>query len=474
MRANLGRGKSARGLIRYLLLEKGKDLPRPGATIGGGNMSAALQAVWTRDVERLPEWGINEDDIARETLKLIDDLCRDFGRSRALRPETARPIWHCSLSLPKDERLPDDVWDQIVIRLLEKIGLDPDLHAYIWVRHMDTPYEHVHIQSLRIGQDGSLWGGAKDAEAVQKACRELELEFGLRVTYQKETRRQPSARERRVAEQTGLVPARTIIQEEIDALMQDADGSIALFDFIRRLAGRGIDVKLNQSPSTGRVAGISFGVDGEYFAGRKLGRSYSWPSLEKAGVFVSPAADVASLNGEVEQRLVAGVSTIEPGYHERQIYKGVLLSRHYERDVLPERIIAALHQVNLKTVIPTIILKDRSRVSDLGARITTNRATEISVALMFEMVEAKGWPSVKIHGDDPEFIRMAIEEAERRGIVIDNLMEIAPQRLMNGSQRVFAEFIDDHDSNNGEGNELDPGLDDSLDDPEDDQDYGPK
>lgn len=70
MKAKITRGKSFRGLLNYLL-DHGR-----GEVIGG-NMASA-------------------DKI---------ELSLEFGCIRGLRPDIAKPVWHCSLSLPPGDDL---------------------------------------------------------------------------------------------------------------------------------------------------------------------------------------------------------------------------------------------------------------------------------------------------------------------------------------------------------------------------------
>ena len=64
-------------------------------------------------------------------------------------------------------------------------------------------------------------------------------------------------------QRTGKAVPREVLQDRIDAVL--ADGPVAWDDFRDRLAADGISCLLNQSPSTGRVCGISFSYGGLTF-----------------------------------------------------------------------------------------------------------------------------------------------------------------------------------------------------------------
>jgi len=424
MKPNLGRGNGFCGLLLYLLDEQGK--PRKGVSFGGGNMVTAL--------------GISFDVAMGRQVdhrKAIDDLCREFGRVRKIRPEAKNPVWHCSLSLPPGEHVPDEQWADIVEQMRRIIGFSAG-HQYMWVRHDDTSCEHIHIVANRIGINGKLWAGAKDAEAVQNACRILEKRHNLSITYKhdeegkpvREVRRAASARERKAEKITGQRSARRIIQDEIDALV--APG-VTLPYIIERLSERGIETKLNQSVTTGRISGISFCLDGEYYAGRQLGKSYSWPGLQKRGVFSGVGlGNEPAETWEGPAPLPAQDSILEHGdLGRKQDYKVLLLAEHYQAAVGVE-LRNQIHRVDL-TAVPTIYLKDRSQVIDHGDRVSTTRATEDSVRLMFDLACAKGWSSVRVLSTDPEYIYLAIAEAARRGIPIDNLEGLGIVPIPEGS-----------------------------------------
>lgn len=96
-------------------------------------------------------------------------------------------VWHCSLSLRAEEgQLSDDRWREISEAFVRKMGLDDHQGTktptrWVAVRHgvSQAGNDHVHLVVNLVREDGTkadVWG---DYGAAQKACRELEAEFGL-------------------------------------------------------------------------------------------------------------------------------------------------------------------------------------------------------------------------------------------------------------------------------------------------------
>ncbi|HHA1988868.1 relaxase/mobilization nuclease domain-containing protein [Enterobacter ludwigii] len=93
-----------------------------------------------------------------------------------------KPTFHAFLSLPKDEKLTDEQWQEIAKDYLKEMNIDIDKHQYICVRHKDTDKDHIHIVANRVGLDGSVWHGQHSAFNTIAACERLEVKHGLTIT----------------------------------------------------------------------------------------------------------------------------------------------------------------------------------------------------------------------------------------------------------------------------------------------------
>lgn len=147
MIAKLSKGRGFRGVAEYLLRRE------RGAIIGG--------------------------NMAGQTPR---ELAREFGELRKLRPTLGRAVAHYSLSLPADDRRPDDAeWAAIAQRFIEEMGfLDC---PFVVVRHDDTDHHHIHILASRIslkGSKGEVVSDRNDFHRAEVVLRCIEAEHGFR------------------------------------------------------------------------------------------------------------------------------------------------------------------------------------------------------------------------------------------------------------------------------------------------------
>lgn len=247
MKANVGRGSGFRGALDYAMGEE-KD-----AELVGGNLSGTTPR----------------------------EMAAEFGISRNLRPNCKKPVWHCSLSLPPGDRLDSDRWEAITKDFMEQMGMDPDNHQYVAIRHNDTDKDHVHIIASRVGLDGSLWYGQKDVFKAIGATQELEKKHDLTLTpglNGVQAERGLSKNEIEKTLRTGDAPTRAKLQEIISAATAKESH---IFDFMDDLESQGVKVIPAMSHTTGRLNGLAYEMDGLKFSGRKLGGNYTWKNLQE-------------------------------------------------------------------------------------------------------------------------------------------------------------------------------------------------
>ncbi len=214
----------------------------------------------------------------------VSDLTDEFKAVSSFRQDIKKPVFHAFLSLPKDEKLTDEKWEEIAKDYLKEMNIDIDKHQYICVRHKDTDKDHIHIVANRVGLDGSVWLGQHSAFNTIAACERLEAKHGLIITKglqgQKSEVSAPTKNEIEQALRTGEKPARIVLQNALQAAMV---GKPDLETFIDRLQAVGIEAAFNVA-STGNVAGVSFGIKNNekniYFKGSQLGKKYSWNTIK--------------------------------------------------------------------------------------------------------------------------------------------------------------------------------------------------
>ncbi|SSM79024.1 relaxase/mobilization nuclease domain-containing protein [Klebsiella quasipneumoniae] len=210
----------------------------------------------------------------------VSDLTDEFKTVSGFRPDIKKPTFHAFLSLPKNEKLTDEQWQEIAKDYLKEMNIDIEKHQYICVRHKDTDKDHIHIVANRVGLDGSVWLGQHSAFNTIAACERLEVKHGLTITKglqgQKSEVSAPTKAEIEQALRKGEKPARIVLQNALQAAML---GKPDLQTFIDRVQAVGIEPWFNVA-STGNVAGCSFSVGDVAFKGSQLGKKYSWNTIK--------------------------------------------------------------------------------------------------------------------------------------------------------------------------------------------------
>ena len=211
----------------------------------------------------------------------VSDLTDEFKIVSSFRQDIKKPVFHAFLSLPKNEHLTDERWQEIAKDYLKEMNIDIEKHQYICVRHNDTDKEHIHIVANRVGLDGSVWLGQHSAFNTIAACERLEIKHGLTITKglqgQKSDVSAPTKAEIEQALRTGEKPARIVLQNALQAALV---GKPDLSTFVERLQAVGIEPRFNVASSTGNVAGVSFSVNDIAFKGSQLGKKYSWNTIK--------------------------------------------------------------------------------------------------------------------------------------------------------------------------------------------------
>lgn len=263
MKAWVNRGSGFGGALAYAF---GED---KGAEIVGGNMSG----------------------------KTPDELSSEFGVSRRLRSSVERPVWHTSLSMPKGEKLTTGQWNDITRDFMSEVGMNPDNHQYIAIRHSDNDYDHVHIVASRIGLDAKLWLGQFEAKKAIEATQRLEKQHNLTLTPGLEsTKGQRNLTKKEIEKMDRLLLEGKTLEEampakmKIQAVIEGAtEKETDVFSYIDNLKENGVLAIPNVSEKTGRLSGFSYQMPGSAedaaFTGRKLGKDFTWPQLQKKVIY---------------------------------------------------------------------------------------------------------------------------------------------------------------------------------------------
>lgn len=242
MIGKISQGKSFRGALDYIL--------KKDAEILGGSMAGRS---------------------ARE-------LATEFGITRKLREDIGAPCYHVSLSLPAGERLSSQEWERVAAKYLTRMGLDPQSHQHVIVRHRDGNFDHAHIVVSRIALDGNVWKPYQDRFKSKNICRQLEKEHNLTVVSneKKNFRAQTTQKERRMAQRTGRTPEKVQVQEILSTILSK-ENPISYKNFIKALEQHSV-IAVPNVASTGKISGFSFQYAGRNLTGSQVG--YSWKHLQ--------------------------------------------------------------------------------------------------------------------------------------------------------------------------------------------------
>lgn len=241
------RGRGFRGALNYAL-ERDDEHTEPGRLIGG-NMSGTNPA----------------------------SLGAEFKIAHTTRPDIEKPVWHQALRLPEGERLADAQWSALLDDYMGRMGFS-DSHMRVYVMHDDLAGQHVHIVASRVGIDAILYLGKNENLRSTTIVRDLEKDYGLRVTLeQAQERTMPKKGELEQALRTGEKPVRMRLAEMIDANTADRPSLVALAN---RLTAQGVSVQIAQA-NTGKVSGLSFELEGIALKASQLGKAYAFQQLQK-------------------------------------------------------------------------------------------------------------------------------------------------------------------------------------------------
>ena len=213
----------------------------------------------------------------------IRELIKQFESTRIDKPNIKSPVWHCSLSVRKEEgRLGPQTWQEIAEAFMKSRELKfPEGLSWVAVWHGDKAHDHIHIVASRIAF-GKVWDDKRDMLRVNKATARLEREFNLLPTLKTRSNatRKISDEDFQMALRRGVYPPRRRLQIIIDKALEKPTSYASFVNF---LVVNGVLVFENRA-STGKLNGLSFKIDDIYFKGSHLGKSqYSLSNLIRRG-----------------------------------------------------------------------------------------------------------------------------------------------------------------------------------------------
>lgn len=219
------------------------------------------------------------------------ELAAEFKLSCQLSARVKKPVYHVSLSVPKGTELDDETWNVLAQDYLEKMEFTANQYAVY--RHSDRDHDHIHIVASRVRLDtGKTVDDAWDFVTSKKVLNEMATIHGLaslktevsfpdkRAPTTGQKRRQMREQEEYENGKRDKPPEPTVLEQLQDAIDKASLDRPTMPKLISRLKNQGIDARV-QFQSTGRINGISYALNGVKFAGKKLGRAYTFPGLKK-------------------------------------------------------------------------------------------------------------------------------------------------------------------------------------------------
>lgn len=226
------------------------------------------------------------------------DLIAEFDATKTLRPDVAKPVWHNSLRLPKNEALTEAQWVIIADDYMSRMGFS-ETHLRCYVLHDDADGQHIHIIASRVSLDaGKLYLGKNENLISTHIIQQLEIDHHLTKTKGPETKTpaslsrssmtqkpngrttsKPKKRSRNevmMERRTGELGSKTIIQNILEELLASKPST---GEFVQQLAAHNIKALPNIA-STGKMNGFSFEYAGIAFKASQLGKGYSWTELQ--------------------------------------------------------------------------------------------------------------------------------------------------------------------------------------------------
>lgn len=91
---------------------------------------------------------------------------------------TEKPILHIALSPAPEDKLTDEQLAELAQNYMQKMGYGDQ--PYITYKHGDTHNTHIHIVSVCVDEEGRKINDSFEHRRSMTACRELEIDFGLR------------------------------------------------------------------------------------------------------------------------------------------------------------------------------------------------------------------------------------------------------------------------------------------------------
>ncbi|NVC25310.1 relaxase [Kocuria salina] len=283
---NITKGDKPIGLMKYLVGPGRANEHTDPHLVGGSPLIMA----WHDDAQLNEEAAVS---IARE----IDLNRRAFGVDA-----DAKHIWHCSLSIPyQDREVTDQEWSDIAQRFMDEMDFtDAGAKApcqWVAVHHGRSAKgnDHIHIMASTIREDGTKWADGNDFSRAQKVARSIEKDFHL---IQLGNHSERWLQQGEVSRDGTREPTRFVLERTVRACAVAADTEA---QFVRQMRRANLLVHPRFAAGTDSVVtGYSVaerppkGMRPLWFGGGKLAQDLTLPSLRTRWADTPSSAQQAS------------------------------------------------------------------------------------------------------------------------------------------------------------------------------------
>ncbi len=232
------------------------------------------------------------------TLATLDEpgvIVRELRAAAKANRAISKPVHHASLRVAAEEagRLDDFGWEAVAERYAQRMGFERA--GWVAVRHAE---DHIHFVGCRVGYDGQTVSDSHNYARAMTACREIETEHGL-ISVQERVQERGASWHATVTGGERALAARQVAsgavasyedppRVHLRAAMEAAQAAAtSRGEFEQLCAERGVLMRANVAPATGRMNGYSVSIEGwrdnageqVWLPASKVHRSLSWSKL---------------------------------------------------------------------------------------------------------------------------------------------------------------------------------------------------
>ncbi len=209
------------------------------------------------------------------------ELASEFRLSREQK-DCKKPVWHSSLRLPKGDTLSKEKWNEVATLYMSRMGFNED-HQFAVFLHDDPRGQHIHVVASRVSLSGKIFYGQNENLISTQIIHELEKRFSLTPTTGADSappkkRRTPKKPEIEKSLRSLVKPPRIALAEVVDKCLS-TDRPKNPESLKTALAVRGVETEFFEKD--GKIAGVTFVLNGLRFSGSALGPDYKWPKISE-------------------------------------------------------------------------------------------------------------------------------------------------------------------------------------------------